>query len=100
MGRWHALPLSALGSDGRALVRVGDREVAVFHVDGSIHAFDNACPHEGNPLVDGELRGTTLTCVYHLWEFDLETGACLSGDAPARRYPAEIREGEVWIDLE
>jgi nitrite reductase/ring-hydroxylating ferredoxin subunit len=97
--RWHRVPLTALGESGRAVVDVDGREIALFKVDGSVYAFENACPHEGNPLVEGDVLGATLTCAYHLWRFDLETGACLSGEAPARRYPAELRDGEIWIAL-
>jgi nitrite reductase/ring-hydroxylating ferredoxin subunit len=89
-----------LEPDGRAVVTLDGREIAVFRVDGAVHAFENACPHAGNPLVEGEVRGETLTCVYHLWQFDLATGACVRGEAPARRYPTERRGDELWIDLE
>ncbi len=99
MGRWHRVPLDALGAERRAVVVVGSHEIALFEVEGAVHALENACPHAGNPLVEGELAGTTLTCIYHLWRFDVETGACLRGEAPARRYPAEVRDGEIWIDV-
>ena len=98
MERWHRVPADALEGD-RALVEVGGRKVAVFRVDGVVHAFDNACPHEGNPLIEGEIVGPMLTCVYHGWRFDLETGACLAGEGAARRYPTDVRDGDVWIDL-
>ena len=75
-------------------------EIALFSVNGAVHALANGCPHAGNPLVDGEVLGPTLTCAYHGWKFDLETGACLAGDEPARRYAAELRGAEIWIDLE
>ncbi len=88
-----------LEPDGRAVVTLDGREIAVFHVDGAVHAFENACPHAGNPLVEGEIREGTLTCVYHLWRFDLTTGACMRGEAPARRYPAERRGDELWIEV-
>ena len=93
------MPLSALGPDGRALVTLDGHEVALFHVDGEIHAFANACPHSGNPLIDGEVAGATLTCVYHLWRFDLHTGACLAGEAPATRYPARIEPDHVLVTV-
>jgi nitrite reductase/ring-hydroxylating ferredoxin subunit len=38
-----------------------------------------------------------LVCAYHGWRFDLETGACLLGERPVRRYPAEERDGAVWV---
>ena len=92
------IPLSSLDADGRALVEVDGTEVAVFVVDGRPHAFANACPHEGNPLVLGELSGGTLTCAFHQWRFDLETGACLHGDRPLTRYAATIEGNEIIID--
>jgi nitrite reductase/ring-hydroxylating ferredoxin subunit len=97
---WLRLPVSALDPEGRALVEVEGREIAIFVVDGAVHAVDNECPHEGNPLVEGEVLGPTLTCAYHGWRFDLETGACLHGDEPVRRYAGELRDGEVWVALD
>jgi nitrite reductase/ring-hydroxylating ferredoxin subunit len=85
---------------GRAVVDAGDREIVVLEVDGTLHAFDNACPHRGNPLADGEVLGDVLECAYHGWRFDLATGACLAGDEAARRYPAEVVDGELRIRLE
>jgi nitrite reductase/ring-hydroxylating ferredoxin subunit len=49
--------------------------------------------------VEGEILGPTLTCAFHNWKFDLETGACLFGDEPVRLYPAELRDSEIWIQL-
>jgi nitrite reductase/ring-hydroxylating ferredoxin subunit len=97
---WVRVPLSSLDAQGRAVVEQGGHEVALFLVDGRAHALANTCPHEGNPLVEGELLGPTLTCAYHNWKFDLETGACLFGDEPARVYPVELRDGEIWIGLD
>jgi nitrite reductase/ring-hydroxylating ferredoxin subunit len=97
---WVRVPLAALDADGRAVVEEDGHEIALFLVDGRAHALANTCPHEGNPLVEGELLGPTLTCAYHNWKFDLDTGACLFGEEPARVYPTEIRDGEVWIGLE
>ena len=91
------IPLSSLDRDGRTVVEVGGTEIAVFVVDGKAHAFANACPHEGNPLHEGDILGDTLTCAYHGWKFDLDTGACLFGDEPARVYQAQIEGEEVVV---
>jgi nitrite reductase/ring-hydroxylating ferredoxin subunit len=86
------------GAD-RAVVDVEGREIAIFRDGDRAWAVDAACPHAGNPLVEGDVLGTTLVCAFHGWRFDLETGACLLGEEPVRRYPAEVRDGGVWIDL-
>jgi nitrite reductase/ring-hydroxylating ferredoxin subunit len=93
------VPLSALGREGRAVVTLDGEPVALFRVGSAVHAFRNACPHSGNPLVEGEIAGGTLTCVYHLWRFDLETGACLAGEAPARRYPASVSGDSILVEV-
>ncbi|HEX2506507.1 MAG TPA: Rieske (2Fe-2S) protein [Gaiellaceae bacterium] len=84
---------------GRAVVEVDGRAIAVFRDGDRVWAVDASCPHAGNPLVEGEILGTTLVCAFHGWRFDLETGACLHGERPLRCYRAELREGEVWLDL-
>jgi nitrite reductase/ring-hydroxylating ferredoxin subunit len=95
---WLAVPADVLVDD-RAVVAAGEREIVVLRVAGELHAFDNACPHQGNPLAEGEVLGDVLECAYHGWRFDLGTGACLVGDEPAHRYPVEEVDGELRILL-
>jgi nitrite reductase/ring-hydroxylating ferredoxin subunit len=91
--RWHRVELEG----DRAVLDVGGEKIVVFRSEGGVYALANACPHEGNPLVEGEVLGPTLECAYHGWRFDLESGACLFGDEPARRYPAKELDGVVWV---
>jgi nitrite reductase/ring-hydroxylating ferredoxin subunit len=91
--RWHRVELEG----DRALLVVDGEEIVVFRTERGVHAVANTCPHEGNPLVEGDVLGPTLVCAYHGWRFDLETGACLFGDEPVRRYAAEERDGVVWV---
>ena len=89
-----------LGPEGRGLIVHEQGTIAVFRTEGRLHAVANACPHEGNPLVEGDLLGTMLVCAFHGWRFDLETGACLLGETPLRLYPVEERGREVWVRTE
>lgn len=93
------IKVSSLDPDGRTVVEAGGLEIAVFLVEGTPHAFVNACPHEGNPLRDGDVLGQILTCAYHGWKFDLETGACLLGEAAARSFPAELQDEEIVLTV-
>jgi UDP-MurNAc hydroxylase len=44
------------------------------------------CPHlRGDLSRFGEIAGTTLTCTVHGWQFDLDTGRCLSTDDESYR---------------
>jgi len=64
--------------EARAYI-VGDREIAVFNVDGTFHAIENSCPHQGGPLAEGWIDGTTVTCPWHAWCFDVTTGVMTLG---------------------
>jgi nitrite reductase/ring-hydroxylating ferredoxin subunit len=37
-------------------------EIALFNIEGSFFALDNACTHEEGPLAEGEIEGHEVTC--------------------------------------
>jgi len=64
-------------------VEANGKAIALFNVDGAYYAIDDACPHRGTPLSEGELIGTELTCAMHGAVFDVTTGEVL--EPPAER---------------
>jgi 3-phenylpropionate/trans-cinnamate dioxygenase ferredoxin component len=62
----------------RRLRFVDGRSVVLFNVDGTLHAIDNSCPHNGASLANGKLDGHILQCPAHGLRFDLVTG-CVVG---------------------
>ncbi len=99
--RWVNIGQPAvLTEKGRALVKIEGKAIAVFKSNGKLFACNNRCPHEGFPLMEGVLaKGCLLTCNWHNWKFDLESGETLVGGDRLRRYPVEQRGDEIWIDL-
>ena len=100
--------LSVLAEAGKAAVRVGGRQLALFRVEDRIFACDNRCPHEGYPLVEGHVaegkgaKGEVtclLTCNWHNWKFDLTDGTAVLGGDDLTVYPVEVREGAIFADL-
>jgi toluene monooxygenase system ferredoxin subunit len=55
-------------------VTVGKEKVLICRSNEKLLAFQDACPHKGTPLSDGDLSDGVLTCNVHLWEFDVATG--------------------------
>jgi nitrite reductase/ring-hydroxylating ferredoxin subunit len=112
---WHEVAtLGEVVSKGRAVVRVGGREIGVVRdpATGTLHAVRNRCPHSGAPLCLGlvvdravgrpgayERSGRpVLRCPWHGWEYDLETGRCV--DDPGLRaavYPVRVENGRVLV---
>jgi len=66
--------LEELPVGGAKEVEFEGRVFALFNVDGEISVIDGICPHQGGPLADGLLEGTTVTCPWHGWQFDVRTG--------------------------
>jgi len=93
--------LDELRDKGRALYRHDDKKIALFWVDGRPLAVDNRCPHEGYPLREGTVDAATgsLTCQWHNWKFNLETGRCVYGEDHVRAYRAKSDQGWIWLDL-
>ncbi len=76
--------------------------------DGSIFAMRDSCPHRGIPLSCGWFDGSGVTCKYHGWVFEPESGQCMeipsltSQDSYPRRiyanaFPCKERYGYSWV---
>ena len=79
-------------------VDVGGKPIAVFNCDGVFYAIDDTCPHQGGPLGEGEVEGTTVTCPWHEWRYDVRTGVNLE-DASCKvtAYPVKVEGDDVLV---
>lgn len=68
--------------EGRS-IQAGSREIAVFNLGDRFATIDNECPHQGGPLCDGIVAGTTVVCPLHGWRFDLDSGLATRASLPA-----------------
>jgi nitrite reductase/ring-hydroxylating ferredoxin subunit len=82
-------------------VKVSDKDVALFNVNGTFFAIDDTCPHRGGPLSEGELNGSEVVCPWHGARFNIATGAHLSPPAPrdVTAYKVQIVGNDVQIDV-
>ncbi len=95
-----AASVEELRRKGRAVFRLDGRQIALFDTASGIRACNNRCPHEGYPLREGTLdENCLLTCNWHNWKFDLETGENQRDGDRLRIYPVEVRDGEVWVEI-
>jgi nitrite reductase/ring-hydroxylating ferredoxin subunit len=101
MADWiDAGPIDALKARGRRVFKAGRKQILLIAAGGRIFACNNRCPHEGYPLSEGTLGAPcTLTCNWHNWKFDLESGDTLVGGDRLRLYPVEERDGHIWVDV-
>jgi toluene monooxygenase system ferredoxin subunit len=94
-------PTTAVPANGMKEFSVEGVNVLVVHTGDAYVAFQAQCPHEAIPLEQGLHDGSTLTCLEHMWQFDLRTGAPL-GDAleGLRSYRLKEDRGELYVALE
>lgn len=99
--RWtDVMSLAELAERGKTIIRHGGRQILLVHSAAGIFACANRCPHEGYPLSEGTLtEGCVLTCNWHNWKFNLESGATLVGGDRLTRYPVRLEAGRVWLDV-
>jgi 3-phenylpropionate/trans-cinnamate dioxygenase ferredoxin subunit len=83
-------------------VMAGATPVVLANVEGDIYALRDECSHEALPLSDGELEGTDVVCLYHGARFDCTSGKnkTLPAIRPVKSFPVEVRDGDIFIDVE
>lgn len=81
-------------------VEAAGRQLALFNVDGEVHAVDGVCPHQGGPLGEGILEGAVVSCPWHFWQFDVVKGhAPEFPEAAIRKYRTRIEEGQIYVEV-
>ncbi len=85
---------------GRPYELEGHRIALVRH-EGHVYALDDLCPHADASIAFGPVENGCIACPWHYAEFNLSTGAVLSGPAVRgiRTYQVEEADGQVSICL-
>ncbi len=96
----EVIKMDALEAKGRAVIKAEGKQILIWKTEKAVYACNNRCPHEGFPLAEGTMaEGCVLTCNWHNWKFDLESGETLVGGDALRLYPLQIENGSVFLDL-
>jgi|SRR6056297_2488535 len=92
---------SQLVDEGCAIeVVVGSSILAIFRHQGDLYALDGMCAHQGGPLAEGSVSHGCVTCPWHGWQYELETGIQTINRQPLQQtYPVRIRDRKVEVQL-
>ncbi|MEN9323463.1 MAG: hypothetical protein RL699_1243 [Bacteroidota bacterium] len=87
-----------LPPNSHKIVAVGKRKIVLFHYNQKITAIANACLHKAGPLGLGQVSekydGLYVSCPWHGWEYNIETGSAPPG------YPDQQAVYEIKIEAE
>jgi phenylpropionate dioxygenase-like ring-hydroxylating dioxygenase large terminal subunit len=105
---WHPVADAAQLPPGTLkAVRLLERDIVLWRdSDGTVHAWEDRCPHRGTRLSIGRIVDDQLICAYHGWRF-ASSGRCVHfpalpavtppESACARAYRAAEQYGLVWL---
>lgn len=78
-----ACSVAELPHNSQKIVQNGVHKVALFNYNNKITAIANACLHKAGPLglglVENKYDGMYVTCPWHGWEYNIETGSAPPG---------------------
>jgi toluene monooxygenase system ferredoxin subunit len=85
--------------DGLREFRLDDgTRICIANTGGALYACQAECPHQSVALCEGLLDGTTLTCLEHLWQWDLQSGEAQSlAEKPLAVFALEIVGDDVFL---
>lgn len=75
-------------------------EILLVRTQKGLRAYRNACAHQGLPLEGGALdaEACTLTCPWHGFNFDAETGECLTApQCQLEAFPLRVIDDRIWV---
>ena len=98
----HAGPEDCVQEGAGTVLKVGNKTLAFFKVEGVCYAISNVCPHQGGPLGKGTLNGHVVTCPWHGWTWDVRTGANvripkLKG---VQSFAVRTVDGQLYVEIQ
>ncbi len=80
------------------IVCLSGERVAIFKYDGKISAVSNVCQHQNGPLGEGKIVFGCITCPWHGYQYQPDTGA--SPPPFAEKVPTfdvRVKNGRVFV---
>jgi toluene monooxygenase system ferredoxin subunit len=100
MGRIAICKTAEVPTNGLREFQAQDRKVCIINAGDRFFACQAACPHEGTALCEGAFDGEVLTCLEHLWQWNLRDGGTPRGlaQAPLQMYVLELEGDALYLE--
>ena len=100
-GRWVAVATSVAVPEGAALVVfAGVQVLAIVRYSGVLYAGAGRCAHQGGPIAQGEVANGCVTCPWHGWQYELNSGIQTINRQPLQRtFPVREIDGRIEVQL-
>lgn len=82
-------------------VQIADKSLILHRQGDNISCYRNACTHLGYPLDRGKVENSIITCPVHEFQYNLETGECLTApEVSLQSYEVRIKGDNVFIKVQ
>ena len=93
--------ISDVGEDELEEIKVGEITVLVANSGGEFYVYPPFCPHQETSLSLGMIDDGVLTCIKHLWQWDMKTGEVRdNAESPLKLYEVMVENGDVFVNLD
>lgn len=120
MTRIEVVDADSFEHGDRRVVESEFDEIGVFNYEGELYAISNRCPHRGGPVCTGKVKGAlvgewpgvgerieerfddkpAITCPWHGWDFDLDSGKHVGDDSIAvPTYDVFVEDGTIYVEV-
>jgi nitrite reductase/ring-hydroxylating ferredoxin subunit/(2Fe-2S) ferredoxin len=97
----RACRVDQVQANGMKQFSVDGTDVLIVNAGNEYFAYQALCPHEAVPLEAGVHDGAALTCLEHLWQFDLRTGGPLdNAECGLTKYELKKEGDELYVVLD
>ncbi|HKU94728.1 MAG TPA: nitrite reductase small subunit NirD [Vineibacter sp.] len=100
---WHDVAAAEdVSEDMPITVKLGDRDVGLYRLNGEFYALEDVCPHAYALLSQGFIEGDEIECPLHGAKFHIPTGRCTKepADRDLQRYAVKVEAGRLFVGIE
>lgn len=96
---WVALTtIDQIPNEGILAVELDGLKLILTQFNHRIQAYRNTCTHLAMPLDQGKIQDGILTCPHHHFQYNLNTGECLTApEMPLQPYPVKQVGERIFI---
>ena len=82
-------------------VEAKGHRIAVYNLDGEIHATQESCTHAEASLCDGQIQGEEIMCPLHFATFNIKSGECTGppADEDLMTYRVRIEGDAIEVEV-
>jgi nitrite reductase/ring-hydroxylating ferredoxin subunit len=93
--------LSDIPEGSTKCVEAKGHRIALYNIDGEIHATQESCTHAEASLCEGEIAGEEIMCPLHFATFNIKTGECTGppADEDLMTYRVRVEGGSIEVEV-